>query len=53
MGLGLKDSPAFDPSQISGIYEDDYSDATFSDSVDSQPSAAAAPEEDFAETEEL
>ena len=53
MGLGLKDSPAFDPSQITGIYDDDYSDSTFSDSVDSQPSSAAAPEEDFAETEEL
>ncbi len=53
MGLGLKDSPAFDPSQITGVYDDDYSDSTFSDSVDSQPSSAAAPGEDFAETEEL
>lgn len=54
MGLGLKDSPAFDPSQITGIYDDDeFGGGGFFESVDSRPAGAAAQEQDYAETEEL
>ncbi|WP_153505973.1 DNA-directed RNA polymerase subunit alpha [Cumulibacter manganitolerans] len=45
MGLGLKDSSPFDPSQITGIYDDEF-DTGFTD-------AGGQDDADYAETEEL